>query len=126
MKATNTNFYFYRYYSLDVSYFKSELDKSLLEFLWNRYWVNTLSSSNLLTVNNRLCRNGKHLIILSSCFYQNADYTTGQIFDISDKLEEAESQLGKGNFVGTFEFSDLAKQKEDFQEYLQKLTPFNN
>jgi hypothetical protein len=68
-KATNTNFYFYRYYSLDVSYFKSELDNSLLEFLWNRYWVNTLSSSNLLTVNNRLCRNGKHLIILSSCFY---------------------------------------------------------
>jgi hypothetical protein len=39
-----------RYYSLDVSYFKSLLDKSLLEFLWNRYWVNTLSSSNLLTV----------------------------------------------------------------------------
>jgi hypothetical protein len=42
---------FLRYYSLDVSYFKSLLDKSLLEFLWNRYWVNTLSSSNLLTVN---------------------------------------------------------------------------
>lgn len=39
-----------QYYSLDVSYFKSALDKSLLEFLWNRYWVNTLSSSNLLSV----------------------------------------------------------------------------
>jgi len=81
-----------KYYSLDVSYFKSILDKSLLEFLWNRYWVNTLSSSNLLT---------------------NADYTTGQIFDIADKLEEAESQLGKGNFAGNFDFPDSSKAVED-------------
>lgn len=42
--------FLFRYYSLDVSYFKSVLDKSLLEFLWNRYWVNTLSTCNLLTV----------------------------------------------------------------------------
>ena len=39
-----------RYYSLDVSYFKSSLDRKLLEMLWNKYWVNTLSSSSLLTV----------------------------------------------------------------------------
>ena len=39
-----------RYYSLDVSYFKSSLDRRLLELLWNKYWVNTLSSSSLLTV----------------------------------------------------------------------------
>ena len=41
-----------RYYSLDVSYFKSALDRRLLESLWNKYWVNTLSSSSLLTVSN--------------------------------------------------------------------------
>ena len=46
-------------------------------------------------------------------FLKNADYTTGQIFDIADKLEEAESQLGKGNFVGTYEFTDIGKQNED-------------
>jgi len=40
-----------RYYALDVSYFKSSLDRRLLEMLWNKYWVNTLSSSSLLTVN---------------------------------------------------------------------------
>ena len=39
-----------RYYALDVSYFKSSLDRRLLEMLWNKYWVNTLSSSSLLTV----------------------------------------------------------------------------
>ena len=38
------------YYSLDVSYFKSTLDNKLLDSLWNKYWLNTLSSSTLLTV----------------------------------------------------------------------------
>lgn len=67
-----------QYYSLEVSYFKSSLDRRLLDSLWNKYWVNTLSSSSLLT---------------------NADYTTGQVFDLSDKLEQSESQLGRGGFV---------------------------
>lgn len=61
-----------QYYSLEVSYFKSTLDRKLLDSLWNKYWVNTLSSSSLLT---------------------NADYTTGQIFDLSDKLEQSEAAL---------------------------------
>merc|ERR1712214_42786 len=37
------------YYQLEVTYFKSAMDKSLLDSLWNHYWVNTLSSSTLLT-----------------------------------------------------------------------------
>ena len=40
----------FRYYALDVSYFKSTLDQKLLDSLWNKYWINTLSSSALLTV----------------------------------------------------------------------------
>ena len=36
------------YYSLDISYFKSELDSHMLDLLWNKYWVDTLSSSPLL------------------------------------------------------------------------------
>ncbi len=39
-----------RYYPLEVSYFKSSLDSHLLDLLWNKYWVNTLSSNALLTV----------------------------------------------------------------------------
>ena len=31
-----------QYYSLDVSYFKSTLDKRLLDLLWNKYWLDTL------------------------------------------------------------------------------------
>ncbi len=41
-----------QYYSLTVSYFKSSLDSYLLDLLWNKYWVNTLSSCSLLTVSN--------------------------------------------------------------------------
>ncbi|XP_077864759.1 COP9 signalosome complex subunit 5, partial [Saccoglossus kowalevskii] len=67
-----------QYYALEVSYFKSGLDRRLLESLWNKYWVNTLSSSSLL---------------------MNADYTTGQISDLSEKLEQSEAQLGRGGFM---------------------------
>lgn len=61
------------YYPLEVSYFKSSLDRTLLGLLWNKYWVNTLSASPLLA---------------------NAGYTTGQIVDLANKLEEAERALG--------------------------------
>jgi COP9 signalosome complex subunit 5 len=50
-----------QYYSLDITYFKSSLDSHLLDLLWNKYWVNTLSSSPLLG---------------------NRDYVAGQIFDL--------------------------------------------
>lgn len=38
-----------QYYSLDITFFKSSLDAHLLDLLWNKYWVNTLSSSPLVT-----------------------------------------------------------------------------
>lgn len=60
------------YYALEVSYFKSALDRQLLESLWHKYWVNTLSSSLLLA---------------------NAEYTTRQVRDISKKLDSAEKTL---------------------------------
>lgn len=58
-----------RYYSLEVSHFKSTLDSKLLEALWNKYWVGTLSSSPLLT---------------------NRDYGTKQIADLARKVRQAE------------------------------------
>ncbi|XP_065061943.1 COP9 signalosome complex subunit 5-like [Rhopilema esculentum] len=78
-----------QYYSLDVSYFKSSLDQKLLDSLWNRYWVNTLSSSTLLT---------------------NADYVTHQISDLSEKLEQGENQVNKS---GTFMLSIDPEKKDD-------------
>ncbi|XP_076440440.1 COP9 signalosome complex subunit 5-like [Babylonia areolata] len=78
------------YYSLEISYFKSSMDRRLLDSLWNKYWVNTLSSSSLLT---------------------NADYTTGQINDLAQKLEQSESQLGRGGFMMGMDTTD--KKTED-------------
>lgn len=36
---------------MEVSFFKNSLDHALLEVLWNKYWINTVTSSPLL-VNN--------------------------------------------------------------------------
>lgn len=39
-----------QYYSLEVEVFTSSLDTELLGRLWNKYWVNTLSTSPLISV----------------------------------------------------------------------------
>ncbi|KAL7917638.1 JAB1/Mov34/MPN/PAD-1 ubiquitin protease domain-containing protein [Trichoderma austrokoningii] len=61
-----------RYYSLEVSHFKSTLDSHLLELLWHKYWVQTLSQSPLLT---------------------NRDYGNKQMLDLSSKIKEATSSI---------------------------------
>lgn len=38
------------YYPLEVSHFKSSRDAQLLDLLWNKYWVMTLSQSPLVSV----------------------------------------------------------------------------
>ncbi|XP_065667592.1 COP9 signalosome complex subunit 5 isoform X2 [Hydra vulgaris] len=70
------------YYSLEMSYFKSSLDQKLLDSLWNKYWVNTLASSSLLT---------------------NVDYITNQVMDLSEKLEQSVSQISRSHFSVSFE-----------------------
>jgi len=55
------------YYALDVSHYKSSLDAKLLEALWNKYWVQTLSSSPLLS---------------------SRDYGTKQIRDLARKTQQ--------------------------------------
>lgn len=42
---------------------------------------------------------------------QNADYTTGQVFDLSEKLEQSEAQLGRGSFMLGLETHD--RKSED-------------
>ncbi|KAG7589744.1 JAB1/MPN/MOV34 metalloenzyme domain [Arabidopsis suecica] len=87
-----------QYYSLDITYFKSSLDSHLLDLLWNKYWVNTLSSSPLLG---------------------NGDYVAGQISDLAEKLEQAENHLAhsRGGIVP----SSLHRKKED-ESQLTKIT----
>ncbi|XP_073020778.1 COP9 signalosome complex subunit 5b-like [Primulina eburnea] len=87
-----------QYYSLDITYFKSSLDSHLLDLLWNKYWVNTLSSSPLLG---------------------NGDYVAGQISDLAEKLEQAETQLAHSRF-GPLIAASRRKKEEESQ--LNKIT----
>lgn len=73
-----------------MSYFKSAMDKRLLDSLWNHYWVNTLSSSLLIT---------------------NAEYTTGQINDLAAKLDSFDTNSARGGYSFNQESAD--KEAED-------------
>lgn len=65
-----------RYYSLEVSHFKSSLDTHLLELLWNKYWVQTLSQSPLFT---------------------NREYSSKQMLDLSSKIRQAGTAIARSN-----------------------------
>uniref|UniRef100_A0A4W3GE79 COP9 signalosome complex subunit 5 n=1 Tax=Callorhinchus milii TaxID=7868 RepID=A0A4W3GE79_CALMI len=77
-----------QYYALEVTYFKSSLDRKLLELLWNKYWVNTLSSSSLLTA-----------ILHSSCLWDvrySGDYPfpgSGVVSGVSLKVNSLQGSM---------------------------------
>ncbi|KAI9271468.1 JAB1/Mov34/MPN/PAD-1 ubiquitin protease-domain-containing protein [Phascolomyces articulosus] len=83
------------YYSLEISHFKSTLDSQLLEVLWNKYWVNTLSQSPLLT---------------------NREYSMQQIADLTQKLEQTNDTMSTrmGGYYGD--------RKKNDESQLGKLT----
>ena len=62
------------YYPLEVSYFKSPLETKLLEALWNKYWVTTLSQSSLVL---------------------NRSYTTERLSDFTQKVAKYNKELGR-------------------------------
>ncbi|KAI7524579.1 COP9 signalosome complex subunit, partial [Hortaea werneckii] len=78
-KAADFGAHANRYYSLEVSHYKSTLDSKLLEALWNKYWVQTLSSSPLFT---------------------NREYVTHQIEDLAAKTKEVDSSMHARNSMG--------------------------
>ncbi|CDS11961.1 Putative COP9 signalosome complex subunit 5a [Lichtheimia ramosa] len=83
------------YYSLEVSHFKSVLDTQLLEVLWNKYWVNTLSQSPLLT---------------------NRDYSTQQMADLAQKLKQTNNGM-TGRMGGYY-----GDRKKNDESQLSKVT----
>jgi len=61
-----------QYYQVDVEIFKSSLDTELLGMLWNKYWVNTLSQSPLIS---------------------NRAYAVSQLSDLHQKLVKAQASV---------------------------------
>jgi COP9 signalosome complex subunit 5 len=69
-----------RYYALEVSHYKSSLDTKLLQLLWNKYWVATLSQNPLFT---------------------NREYAGKQMTDLSQKIKGA-TKGGQGSVSASF------------------------
>ncbi|KAM0786907.1 hypothetical protein ACM66B_002331 [Microbotryomycetes sp. NB124-2] len=60
------------YYPIEISHFKSSRDAELLDTLWNKYWVTTLSQSPLIS---------------------NRPYMTSQLGDLVEKLGKTEQSV---------------------------------
>jgi COP9 signalosome complex subunit 5 len=61
-----------QYYQLNIEIFKSSLDNDILAMLWNKYWVNTLSQSPLIS---------------------NRAYAVSQLNDLHQKLSRAQANV---------------------------------
>lgn len=81
-----------KYYSLQISYFKSELDTYLLGCLGNKYWYNTLGTTSLTST---------------------TDYTNRQITDLSERLEQGESRISRSSSKWWLQDSTEKKQQEE-------------
>jgi COP9 signalosome complex subunit 5 len=79
VKAAEFGAHASRYYSLEVSHFKSTLDAHLLELLWHKYWVQTLSQNTLLA---------------------NRDFGNKQILDLGSKIKEATVAITRNSRSG--------------------------
>ncbi|KAK1476206.1 Mov34/MPN/PAD-1 family protein [Colletotrichum cuscutae] len=73
-KAADFGAHANKYYSLEVSHFKSTLESQMLELLWHKYWVQTLSQSPLIT---------------------NRDYGNKQMLDLASKIKETTTQVAR-------------------------------
>lgn len=76
------------YYPLNVSHYKSSLDSKLLDSLWNKYWVGTLSSSPLIS---------------------NREYGTKQILDLARKVQQENTTTKRKGGFGADTKGQLAK-----------------
>lgn len=85
------------YYSLTISYFKSSLDSKIIDQLWNKYWINTLSSSTLVN---------------------NQDYTCDKVADLSKKITQTLSKGGNYNKVITLD-SLIGKGKSEYKDFIK-------
>lgn len=98
-KIEDYGVYHDKYYQLECEFFKSSTDTKLLNVLWNKYWINILSSSAAI---------------------KNRNYTNDSISDIARKMDKAEHEIGRGGKFSGFMMEKESKKKEETQ--LDKLT----
>jgi COP9 signalosome complex subunit 5 len=81
-----------QYYPLPIEIFKNSLDASLLQLLWNKYWIDTLSSSPLL---------------------HNRSFTDKMIQDCAQKLEQIDAAALSQSRLVRMVMHEPKKPKDD-------------
>lgn len=89
-----------RYYSLNVSHYKSSLDAHLLDQLWHKYWVQTLSQNPLLT---------------------NRDYGNKQMLDLSSKIKEATVSIHRNKITSGMMTNGSGKMDQQMSKLTQDM-----
>ncbi|KAJ2854939.1 COP9 signalosome catalytic subunit rri1 [Coemansia erecta] len=88
-----------QYYPLEVGYFKSSLDKKLMERLWRKHWVTTLSQSPLIANSEfttlKMQEITNKILMLNSGGKKNVSYA--QVLRESDAIVEEIAQGHKSN-----------------------------
>jgi len=73
------------YYPLKIEVYKTKMDERLLELLWNKYWVATLSQSLILS---------------------NRGYATSQVQDLNEKIAAAARNLQSQGSAGNLKLKE--------------------
>ncbi|KAI4980594.1 hypothetical protein ZWY2020_021079 [Hordeum vulgare] len=107
-KIEDFGVHFKQYYSLDITYFKSSLNSHLLDLLWNKYWVNTLSSSPLLGNRDYVVRQ-----IFDLAVKKQAPDRFGILMPSQRKKEEVEIEYVEGDDIEMGDMDDM----EDFEGF---------
>lgn len=85
------------YYPLKVEIYKSKLDEKMLDLLWNKYWVATLSSNSLVSVSHVASLEIGRIITEedpeTDTWHQNLEYSTSQVQDLNAKLRAASQSI---------------------------------
>ncbi|EUB63749.1 COP9 signalosome complex subunit [Echinococcus granulosus] len=84
-----------RYYSLEVSYFKSSLEKSIINMLWNKYWVNALNSDSTVAQLNHLTDLTRDLADKVENAAINVDRMNSDNGRLQDKLAKCSKDASK-------------------------------
>lgn len=132
------------YYPLKVEIYKSKLDEKMLDLLWNKYWVATLSSNSLVSVSLVSSLDINRIIaeedVETDAYHQNLEYSTSQVQDLNAKLRAASQSISNSSSKlklkptqpttkgkETTEGSDkkLKKGEKEFSGVEEEETPLN-
>ncbi|KAJ9053622.1 COP9 signalosome catalytic subunit rri1 [Entomophthora muscae] len=92
-----------QYYPLEITYFKSALDTLVIDQLWSKYWVNTLSQSTL---------------------FSNRDFFSRQLQDVQKKISSATSKIQQRGVARTAAEFYFPESESDIEKRENRKKPY--